>query len=88
MSDKFLNKKVVKQTVRDLKEVLKDANDDAEIVLCFNLKDGEERVVSCYLAEVMVHLKYDSVLGEKLNDTEIVELNGYNDRFCTYVERK
>ena len=85
--DRLLNKRVVKQTVKDLKEKLKDADDDAEVILCFNLKDGDEKVVYGYLAEIF-KIKYDGVLKESLESSNVVELNCFNDRFCTYVERK
>lgn len=87
-TDRLLNKRVVKLSVRDLKEKLDDCDEDAEVVLCFNLKDGEEKVVCGYLAEVNTHLKYDGVLREKLEDSHVVELDCFNHRFCTYVEKK
>ena len=86
--DRLLSKKVKKLTVKDLKNALNDADDESEIVLCFNWKDGEEKVFSCYLADVLPHLKYDSVLGERMNDNEVVELAGFNNEYCTYVEKK
>lgn len=86
--DKLLAKKVKKLTVKDLKKVLKDADDDAEVILCFNWKDGEDKVVSCYLAEILTNLKYDSVLKERLDSVSVLELAGYNDEFCIYIEDK
>ena len=85
--DRLLNKRVVKQTVKDLKEALKDADDDAEVILCFNLKD-EGGVICAYLGEIDTHLKYDGVMKKKLDASEVVELNGFNHKYCTYVERK
>lgn len=79
-------KKVVKKTVGDLKKELKDLDDDLEIVLSFYLK--ENGVESVYLAEVNGHMKYDSVIKERLNDTSVVELVGYTDKYSKYVERK
>ena len=85
MNKKLLNKKVVKKTVKDLKKILKDCDDDAEIILCFNMKD--KGVHYCYLAEVHTRLKYDGVIKESLNENHVVELNGYNDEWCTYHEK-
>ena len=87
--DRLLNKKVVKMTVMDLLKALEDADKDAEVILTFNMKyDDGESCVSCYLAEVLTHLKYDGVLKEKLENSEIVELNGFNHLYCEYKERK
>ena len=86
--NRLLSKRVKKLSVKDLKKALDDADDDAEVVLCFNLKDGEDKVVACYLAEVLCHLKYDSVLKERMESAEVVELSGFNHDYCTYmVER-
>ena len=82
----LFKKKVVKKTVGDLKKELKDLDDDLEIILSFYLK--ENGVESVYLAEVDGHMKYDSVIKEKLNDTTIVELSGFTDKYCKYVEKK
>ena len=82
----LFSKNVVKKTVGDLKKELKDLDDDLEIILSFYLK--EDGVRSVYLAEINGHMKYDSVIKEKLNDTSIVELAGYTDKYCKYVERK
>jgi len=86
-TSKLLNKRVVKQTVGDLKKKLEECDDDAEVILCFNLKD-EGGVACCYLAEVNTYLKYDGVLGERLDSSHVVELNGYNHKYSTYVERR
>ena len=85
--DRLLNKRIVKQTVKDLKEKLEDADDDAEVVLAFYLKDGE-RHICCYLGEVLTTLKYDGVIGERLENSTVVELGGFDDRYCTYMEKK
>lgn len=82
----LFKKKVVKKTVGDLKKELKDLDDDLEIILSFYLK--ENGVESVYLAEVDGHMKYDSVIKEKLNDTTVVELSGFTDKYCKYVEKK
>lgn len=86
-TDRLLNKRIVKQTVKDLKEKLNDADDDAEVVLAFYLKDGD-RHICCYLGEVLTHLKYDGVIKERLENSDVVELCGFDDRYCTYVEKK
>ena len=86
-TDRLLNKRIVKQTVKDLKEKLNDADDDAEVVLAFYLKDGD-RHIWCYLGEVLTHLKYDGVIKERLENSDVVELCGFDDRYCTYVEKK
>lgn len=84
--DRLLNKRVVKQTVGDLRKALKDIPDDREICLSFMLYD--EGMQSVYLAEMYPHMKYDPVVKDKLFDESIVELVGFIDSKCTYVERK
>ena len=84
--DKLLNKKVVKQTVGDLKKALKDVPDDREIVLTFLLYD--EGMKNVYLAETYTEMGYDPVRKEKVFNDKIVELIGFIDDRCTYVERK
>ena len=86
-TDKLLNKRVVKMTVKDLREALRDADDDSEVILTFNLKD-DGGCISCYLAEVSAHLKYDGVLKERLENSEVVELNGFNHKYSQYMEMK
>ena len=76
-----MNKKVVKQTVKDLKEALNGADDDKEVILAFYYK-GE--VYHVYLAEIMTDLKYDGVIKETLENTSVVELSGYTDEFSKY----
>lgn len=80
------NRRVVKKTVGDLKRELKDIPDDTEIVLGFYLKDKPNAV--CYLGEISTNLKYDGVLKEKLNDSMVVELAGFDHEYCTYIERE
>jgi len=75
------NQRVRKQTVKDLKEALKGIDDDKEIILCFYYK-GEAHHV--YLAEILPNLKYDGVTKETLNSSSVVELAGYDDRYCNY----
>lgn len=82
---KLRNKRVIKLTVKDLKEQLKDKSDDAEVILGYYLKDKENHFV--YLADVM-ELKYDSVIKEELYNSNVVELAGYDHEYCTYMERK
>lgn len=84
--NKLLNKRVVKQTVGDLRKALKGVPDDTEIVLAFYFK--EEGVHHAYLGEILTELKYDGVLKEKLYEGVVVELAGYHPKYCTYVERK
>ena len=83
---KLLNKKVIKMTVKDLKKKLKDADDDSEVVLTFYMKD--EGLYSVYLAEVYSGIGYDAVTKEKLYNTKICELAGFNHNDCTYVEKR
>lgn len=73
-------------TVADLKNALKDCDDDSEVILSFYLK--EKGTESVYLAEVSTHMKYDSVLKEKLADGYVVELSGFVDKYCQYMEKK
>ena len=82
---KLRNKRVIKLTVKDLKEKLNELDDESEVVLAFYLKDQPNHFV--YLADVC-NISYDSVLKEKTFNSKIVELMGYDDRYCTYVERK
>ena len=82
---KLRNKRVIKLTVKDLKEKLNELDDNSEVVLAFYLKDQPNHFV--YLADVC-NVSYDSVLKEKTVNSKIVELMGYDDRYCTYVERK
>ena len=84
--DKLLNKKVTKLTVKDLKEALKDADDNQEVVLSFMMYD--EGRTSVYLAETYTHMGYNPVEKERLFGDKIVELLGYTDKMCTYIERK
>ncbi|WP_458456499.1 hypothetical protein [Methanobrevibacter sp.] len=80
----LLNKKVQKKTVKDLKEILKNVDDNLEIVLGFYRKtDG---VYFGYLADILTNLKYDSVTKEKLQESKVVELACYDDEYCTYIE--
>ena len=79
------NQRVRKQTVKDLKQALRKIDEDKEVILAFYYK-GEVHCV--YLANILVNLKYDGVIKESLNDTSVVELSGYDDEYCTYVEDK
>lgn len=83
---KLLNKKVVKLTVKDLKEKLAEANDDSEVVLTFYMKD--EGLYSVYLADVHPVIGYDAVIKEHLFDEKVCELSGFNHKECTYLEKK
>lgn len=85
MNKKLLYKKVKKVTVGELKKALHEVDDDLEVVLGFYRKN--EGVWFGYLAEVLSHLKYDSVKKEKLNQSVIVELVCYDDDYCNYVEK-
>ena len=87
MKKGLLNKRVRKLTVRELKNALKDADDDSEVVLGFYMSVGNG-VHFGYLADVFKDMKYDSVLKEKLNDSKVVELACYQHEYSTYVERK
>ena len=86
MGKKLLNKKVIKQTVGDLKKALKGVDDDKEVVLAFYFKD--EGVHHAYLGEILTNMKYDGVIKEKLADSSVVELASFHPNYCTYVERK
>jgi hypothetical protein len=79
------NKRVVKLTVGDLKEKIKGLPDDTDVVLGFYMK--EDGVHYCYLGDVFNNLKFDSVQQEKLIESFVVELVGYSDKYCTYVEK-
>ena len=81
---KLLNKKVVKLTVKDLKERINDAPDDSDVILTFYMKD--KGLYSVYLAEVYSTIGYDAVLKEKLSDGKVCELAGFNHEDCDYVE--
>lgn len=81
----MLNQRVKKQTVKDLKKALKKVDDNREVILAFYYK-GE--VHHMYLAEISTNLKYDGVIKERLNDSSVVELTGYDDKHCKYVEDK
>ena len=83
---KFLNKRVVKLKVKDLKEKLKEADDESDVVLTFYMKD--EGLYSVYLAEVYSNIGYDAVVKDHLYEGKICELAGYNHKECTYVEKK
>ena len=86
MRKNLLNQKVKKLTVGELKESLKDLDDDSEVVLVFymSLFNG---VHFGYLAEVFTNMKYDSVLKERLMQSNVVELACYEHEHCTYVEK-
>ena len=83
---KLLNKRVTKMSVKDLKEKLKDADDDSDVVLTFYMKN--EGLYSVYLAEVYTGIGYDAVLKEHLYDNKVCELAGFNHKDCTYLEKK
>ncbi|MBP5421697.1 MAG: hypothetical protein J6Y78_04545 [Paludibacteraceae bacterium] len=78
------NQRVTKKTVKDLKEKLKGVDENTEVILAFYYL-GE--VHHIYLAEILTNLKYDGVTGEKLNESSVVELSGFDDDYCTYLER-
>ena len=82
---KLRHKRVVKLTVKDLKEKLKDLDDDLEVVLAFYLKDQPNHCV--YLADIL-NVKYDGVIKEKLFNSSVVELCGFDDDYATYIERE
>ena len=83
---KLLNKKVVKQTVGDLKEAIKDLDDDTEVVCAFYFK--KEGVHHAYLGEIYPNMKYDGVIKEKVFNGSVLELASFHPNYCTYVERK
>ena len=85
MRKKLLNKKVKKITVGELRKALQGVDDGLEVVLGFYRKN--DGVWFGYLAEVLSHLKYDSVKKEELNQSTVVELVCYDDEYCTYVEK-
>ena len=72
--------------VKDLKEKIKGVPDDTEIVLGFYMK--EDGVHYAYLGDVFNNMTFDSVKQERLFDGFVVELVGYSDKWCTYIERK
>lgn len=79
------NKRVTKLRVKDLKKALRDVDDDAEVVIGLYLKD--EPIRFCYLADIFGNMKFDSVIKEKLFNTSLVELVGYDHEYATYVEK-
>ena len=79
------NQRVRKQTVKDLKKALRKIDEEREVILAFYYKG---KVYHMYLAEINSNLKYDGVIKEKLNDSSVVELVGYDDEYSTYVEDK
>ena len=81
---KLLKQKVVKKTVRDLRKALKGVDNDKEVILAFYYL-GE--VHHIYLTDIAVNLKYDGVIKEKLEESSVVELSGYDDQHCIYVEK-
>lgn len=82
---KLRNKRVTKLTVKDLKDALKGKDDDSEVILGFYLKDKPNHFV--YLADVL-ELKYDGVVKEKLFNSTIIELCGYDHDYCTYIQER
>ena len=82
---KLRNKRVVKLRVKDLKERLEDFDDESEVILGFYLKDQPNHFV--YLADI-VNVKYDGVIKERLYNSTIVELMGFDHDYATYVEKK
>lgn len=83
---KFLNKRVAKMKVKDLKKRLRDADDDSEVILTFYMKN--KGLHSVYLAEVYATIGYDAVTKESLYDSKVCELAGFNHDDCTYVEKR
>ena len=81
---KLLKKKVTKKTVKDLRKSLKGVDNDKEVILAFYYK-GEVHHV--YLSDILVNLKHDGVIGENLEESSVVELGGYDDSHCIYIER-
>ena len=82
---KLLKQKVVKKTVKDLKKALKGVDNDKEVILAFYYL-GEVHHV--YLSDIAVNLKYDGVIKEKLEDASVVELSGFDDEHCLYMEKQ
>lgn len=81
-----MNKRVVKQTVGDLRKAIKDLDDDTEIILAFYFK--KEGVHHAYLGEIYTNMKYDGVMKERLFDGSVLELASFHPDFCTYVEKR
>lgn len=79
------NQRVTKKTVKDLKKALKGVDENREIVLAFYYLG---KVHYVYLADILANMKYDGVNGEKLTESAVVELSGFDDGYCTYVEKK
>lgn len=75
--------RVQKKKVKDLRKALRKVDDEKEVVLAFYYK-GE--VHHMYLAEISTNMKYDGVIKEKLNESSVVELGGYDHDYCRYVE--
>lgn len=82
---KLRNKRVIKLTVKDLKDKLDELDENSEVVLGFYLKDQPNHFV--YLGDIC-EVAYDSVKKESTFNSKVVELMGYDDRFCSYVEKK
>lgn len=82
---KLRNKRIVKMKVKDLKEQLKNCDDEDEVVLGFYLKDRPNHFT--YLAKVS-EIKYDGVIKERLYNTKVVELMGFDHDYSTYVEKR
>lgn len=80
------NIRVSKLNAGQLKKALEDVSDDAEVVIGLYRKDNP--VEFCYLADVFANMKYDSVVKEKLFNTSLVELVGYDHKYATYVQKK
>lgn len=79
---KLFVKRVNKLTVKDLKRELKDADDNAEVILTFYMKD--KGLHSVYLAEIYTNIGRDAVLGESLSNSKVCELAGFNHEYCEY----
>lgn len=79
---RITNKRVRKLKVKDLKEKLKEADDESDVILTFYMSG--EGLYSVYLSEILTILPYDSVLKEKQSDY-VCELSGYNHEECTYI---
>lgn len=80
------NKRVTKLKAGDLKEALSKVDDDSEIILGFYMKD--KGVFFGYLAKIFTEMKFDSVIKNKLLESSVIELVCFDDRYCTYMERK